>query len=215
MISTNPGVRSSIRCCMKPGQGRRFLAQPAKSRAFKNLQRGQQRCRRQYGRIADLPALRAADGTERRAHLETSGRVVTPPSREARQTDVIGMPFMNETTADGAGSRVEIFVAAHTAKSGVPIVQLQQRIADGMRKIHAHRRTHAPRGGNDWARDPATGRSDIARRAAAPVPGGFPLARFGAPTSSVRKVRSPLRGVTSMRCSAAFNPWNASCETTA
>ncbi len=48
------------------------------------------------------------------------------------------MPFMHEATADGAGAGVEILIAAPDGEVGIPVVQLQWRIADRVREVQAH-----------------------------------------------------------------------------
>ncbi len=44
---------------------------------------------------------------------------------------------MHEAAADGAGTGIEILVAAPDGEVGIPIVQLQRGIADGVREVDA------------------------------------------------------------------------------
>ncbi len=62
--------------------------------------------------------------------------VVSPPAGETG-LDVPGMPLVHEAAADGTGPCIEVFVAAPHGEVGIPIVQLQGRVADGMGEIHA------------------------------------------------------------------------------
>ena len=58
------------------------------------------------------------------------------------------MPLVHEAAADGAGARVQILVAAPHGEVGIPIVQLQRHIADGVREVEADARAGAARRGD-------------------------------------------------------------------
>ena len=73
---------------------------------------------------------------------------MSPPAGKARQIAALRVPLVHEAAADGAGTRVQILVAAPDGEVGIPIVQLQRHVADGVREVEAHARAGAARRGD-------------------------------------------------------------------
>src|ERR1700743_3502961 len=125
------------------GKSDGFPAQSRNAGALKYLQRREQRCRRQNGRVADLPPLRAFDGIEPRIVEKSFGFIVAPPAGKSRQLEVSSMALMHEATAHGAGSGIEIFITAPHGEIAVPVMQAQRRVADGACEVDSGRRTRS------------------------------------------------------------------------
>src|SRR5579862_9801283 len=98
-------------------------AQPLQAGVGEDLQRGDERCRREDRRITDLPRGCPACGVELRLHLEPRLRLVPPPPGEARPGKRAGaamiaarqcldVALMDETAADRPGASIEVLVAA-------------------------------------------------------------------------------------------------------
>ena len=68
------------------------------------------------------------------------------------------MPLVHEAAADGAGAGVEILVAAPHGEVGVPVVQVQRRVADGVREVEAHRGAGTARRRDQRRQAPGPGR---------------------------------------------------------
>src|SRR3954447_11226001 len=69
-----------------------------------------------------------------RAHAEARVLIVAPPSRKARSIGAC-MAFVHEAAGHGAGTGVEIFVAAPHGEIAAAVVQVQREIAGRVRKI--------------------------------------------------------------------------------
>ncbi len=50
------------------------------------------------------------------------------------------MALVHEATADGAGSGIEILVTAPNGEIDIPLMQVQQRVADAVSEVQADRR---------------------------------------------------------------------------
>ncbi len=144
---------------MKPVSASDFSRKRRHAGALKNLQRGQQRRRGQDGRIADLPALRAARSDRSSARKEISSAWLCPHQPAKRgSVEAAAMPLVHEAAADGAGAGIEIFVAAPHGEVGIPVVQVQRHIADRVREIDADGGADAARRRDQGRQDPAPGR---------------------------------------------------------
>src|SRR5580704_4413827 len=75
------------------------------------------------------------------SHLKPHDRVVSPPAGEARQVDAAGVALMHETAADGTGTGIEILVTAPHGEIDIPLMQVQQRVADAVSEVQAD---HSP-----------------------------------------------------------------------
>ena len=121
------------------GELQRLGAQGIHSRFREDLERSEESREREYGRVAELPALRTGNGHEARPHLEARRLVVPPPSREARTFRVVGVPVVHEAAGDGARSRVQVLVGAPDREIHIPVVQCERHVAGGMREVEPDR----------------------------------------------------------------------------
>src|SRR5947209_19791429 len=96
---------------------------------MEQLERYAQRCEREDRRIAQLPAVGAGSRRELRSHAETRALVVSPPAGETRPLR-LRMAFVDEAPGHGAGSGIEVFVAAPDREIGAARVQIDRQIAD-------------------------------------------------------------------------------------
>src|SRR3981081_2069318 len=80
------------------------------------------------------------------SHLKPRHRVVPPPACEPRQIDAASVALVHETPADGTGTGIEILVTAPYGKIGIPLVQIQQSVADAVSEVQAGRGAGTARG---------------------------------------------------------------------
>src|SRR5262249_5730559 len=114
-----------------------FNAQTLHPHFAEDVDRGAEGRSGQNRRIAELPAFRAWNRMEIRAHAKARLFVVSPPTRESGNFHVLRESFVHETPADAAGPPIEIFVAAPHGKIHVPVVEFQAQVPGRMRQVES------------------------------------------------------------------------------
>src|ERR671911_129893 len=126
----------------KAGECNGLLTQALKAGFLEDRERADQRRRRKYRWIADLPAGSTRRGTKAGLHLKTSGELMPPPACEPRSRSRAHMALVNETTSYRTWPRIQIFIAAPDGEIRVVRVHGERGVPNGVRQIEACRAAH-------------------------------------------------------------------------
>src|ERR1700690_2363219 len=86
------------------------------------------------------------------AHPEAGGFVLSPPSSEARESEIARVAFVNETATDAAGTAVDVFVGAPDCEIAIRVVHGEGDVTGRVSEVPSDDAALCARGGGD-ARD--------------------------------------------------------------
>ena len=120
-------------------------------RLHEHVQRRDERRDGEHRWVAQLPRLGGGDGDEGvlEVHSESRGGIVSPPTGEAGQVEVAGMPLVDERAGDRAGAGVEILVGAPRGVVDVEVMQSQRDVSGRVGEVEADGRADGVAGPDD------------------------------------------------------------------
>src|ERR1700690_2662158 len=86
------------------------------------------------------------------AHPEAGGFVLSPPSSEARESEIARVAFVNETATDAAGTAVDVFVGTPDCEIAIRVVHGEGDVTGRVSEVPSDDAAFGAGGGGD-ARD--------------------------------------------------------------